>query len=309
MKKNAIVFLNGKFIPLPQARVSVTDRGFHYGDGLFETILAKNGRPVDLYAHLQRMRKGAKFLKLRIPYTNKKMADVMGALLRRNHLPNALVKVMVTRGPARRIGLSPKLAIGKPTLCIFAWAVHPTYSKKKMYKVIIGSIPRNKTPISGLKSLNYLSHVIAKMEADQSGADEAIFVDNDGHILEGTISNIFIVRRGRLLTPPLSLGVLDGVTRREVLQTARRLRIPTLEKIVTIPDLMQADEAFLAFTSAGVMPVQSVNGKKIGRRCPGPVTTRLKVVISAIPAVEKAPLDSEILFLSPQLLVHRKAID
>lgn len=271
------VYLNGKFVPQEKAAVSVFDHGFLYGDGVFEGIRAYNGRIFKLQEHLVRLFESAHSILLHIPLTLAQMEAAVLETVRRNKLRDAYVRVVVSRG-AGDLGLDPRKC-SQSTVVIIADTI--TLFPEELYKkgLSVISVPTKRNIADALdpkiKSLNYLNNILVKIEASQAGVMEAIMMNNSGLITEGSGDNIFIVKKGRLLTPPPYVGVLEGITRAVVMELAQKEGIPVVETPFTRHDLYVADECFLTGTAAEVIPVIEVDGRSIGDRAPGMITKKL----------------------------------
>ncbi|MBU0687350.1 MAG: aminotransferase class IV [Candidatus Margulisbacteria bacterium] len=248
------VFINGKIIDSRNAEISIFDRGFLYGDGLFESLRTYNCKPFLLDEHLARLFKSARLLKIKIPYSKLKIKNNIARLIKINKFKEAYIKIIVTRGEAKSHGLSTKNVKGKANVIIIIEKLKRS-PKKSNWKIIT----KTTTHSSTIKSLDYLNNILAKTEAEKKGADETILIDPQGYVLEGTVSNIFIVKNGILITPPLSLPILPGVTRQFIMKLARKLKIKVQEKKIKLKDLKNADECFLTFSGEGIVPV--INGK------------------------------------------------
>lgn len=260
-----IVFLNGKFVPEEQAVVSIFDRGFLYGDGLFEAIRIRAGKPFRWTQHLQRLRQGADLLKLKLPFSSENLLSYAQELSAKNHMPEAILRLYVSRGIGER-GYSPKGA-NNPFL---AMALYPTPSidlnNPPRRKVIVAkiSVPANH-PLTAIKSTNKLIHVLARAEADAFDADEALLVNTDGDLAEGTSCNVFWIQSNSIFTPPIESGALPGITRNLVLEICQKLSIPTKE-VASKPDILfKADGVFLSHTTMGIVEVEQVDGKNVSR--------------------------------------------
>jgi aminodeoxychorismate lyase len=255
-----IVYLNGRFVPEEQACVSIHDRGFLYGDGLFETIRIYQGSPFLWNAHMQRLQRGCAALHLRPPLTGREMLCALTTLLHRNRLIEATARIALTRGPGPR-GYSPRGA-DHPTFCIslFPPANVPLPAS---YKVITSSIrlPTN-DPLAAFKHGNKLRQVLARTEADAAGAAEALLLNDCGQVIEGTSTNLFWIDQDTLCTPPLE-GILPGTTRGYLLERAKTLNIPTRETSITLPELLQYAGVFLTSSGIEVMEVSHINGQEI----------------------------------------------
>lgn len=272
------VYLNGKI--LPEAKISVMDRGLLYGDGVFESLRTYQGKPFLLPEHLRRLKHGLKILKIketRNQITETRMAEIIKKLMKVNHLKEAYLKIIVTRGKVKSHGLDPKKVRGKPTIIILVEKAlkYPKETYTKGWKAIISSIGRTNIPTSRIKSLNYLDNILAKMEAQKAKADEAFLLDEKGVVIEGTISNVFIVKDKIIYTPSLKDPVLPGVTRSFVIKLAKRAGFKVVEKSFPPKELYHADECFVTFSGAGIIPITYVNKKRIGKGKVGSITTKL----------------------------------
>jgi branched-chain amino acid aminotransferase len=271
------IYLNRRFVAEKKAVISVFDHGFLYGDGIFETLRAYDGRLFRLDEHLTRLKESAKRLKIALPYTLPVLRRLMFQTLTTNHLRNALIRIAVSRG-AGPIGLDPALCL-KPTLVIIPRAFNgwASIQYRKGLKVAIVSIRR--TPSQALnariKSMNFLNNILAKTQAKENHADEGLMLTLDGYLSEGSISNLFLVKHRRLYTPAANLGILVGITRQVVIRLAEQTRIPVREARLMPSDLYKADECFLTNTSMEIMPVVKADGVKIGDGKPGPITRHL----------------------------------
>jgi aminodeoxychorismate lyase len=253
-----LVFLNGKFVPEEKAVISVFDRGFLYGDGLFETIRVFNGRPFRWREHLRRLEAGAEFLKIKLTYSPDHLLALAAELVRKNNLPDSLLRISFSRGVGSP-GYSPKDARA-PTLVM---SLRPARNPKNLpqWKLITASIrvPAN-DPLACFKTSNKLPQVLARAEADAAGADEALLVNTSGFVAEGTSSNVFWVKRGAIHTPPISAGILPGVTRVVVFEIAAGLGIRVHEKNIRPNELAKAEGVFLSLTSLGVVEAIQLDG-------------------------------------------------
>lgn len=271
------VYLNDKFVPQEEAVVSVFDHGFLYGDGVYETLRAYRGRVFQLAEHLARLERSASRIQLHLPVSLERLTDLVRESLSRNQLQEAYLRITVSRG-AGEIGLDPALC-KSPTLVIIAKPFQPY--PESLYadgvSVIVAKTRRNLPEAlpPQVKSLNFLNNILAKMEAKAAGAHEALMLNHQGELTEGTTSNMFVVQRGRVRTPAVECGILNGITRGLVLQLASELGIPSEETRLTVDDLLRADECFLTNTTQEVLPVTRVQGTMIGNGRPGEITRRL----------------------------------
>ena len=272
------VYIDGKFYPKSEAKISVYDHGLLYGDGVFEGIRAYNGIVFHLKEHIDRLYRSAHPIFLEIPLTKAELTEALLETLRKNNLKDAYIRLVVTRGVGD-LGLDPRRC-PKPTVIIITEPTLVLHSPEKLEKgisTVITWVRRNSVDAATheLKSLNYLNSILGKIEANNSGVDEAICLDKAGFVCEGVGENIFIVRDGKLLTPPLSSGALDGITRAFVIELAEKMGIEVIERNITPNELFTADEAFFTGTAAEVAPIHDVNGRVIGAGKQGPVTKRI----------------------------------
>lgn len=272
-----LIFINNKFVDERRAVISVFDHGFLYGDGVFETVRAYQGRVFRLDDHLKRLRISAEGLKISLPSNPSDLRRRLNETLGINHLKNGLLRICITRG-CGPIGLDPALC-KTPTFVIIP-RVFNGYSARvydKGFKIAVVTVRR--TPRSVLdpqiKSANFLNNIIAKMQAKRNRADEGIMLSANGYLTEGSISNLFIVTRGRVYTPRVDLGLLSGITRHLVIELAKKSNIPVKETRLRSADLHKADECFLTNTSMEIMPVTKADGITIGKGKPGPITRTL----------------------------------
>src|SRR5665648_44083 len=282
-----IIYCNGAFVQEEEAKVSVFDHGFLYGDGIFEGIRAYHGRVFKLDEHLKRLYESAKSIQLNIGVSKEEMKEIVLETLRKNGLKDAYIRLVVSRGKGD-LGLDPTKC---PRAAIFCIADQIKIFEPKMYEqgleVVTVAIRRNNHDSLSprIKSLNYLNNILAKIEANQAGVVEGVMLNQDGYVTEGTSDNIFILRDGVLLTPPLSAGLLEGITRDSVLQLSGQLGIVVREELFTRHDLYTADECFLTGTAAELIPVTKVDGREIGGAVPGEVYKQLLVAFRALTLV------------------------
>jgi len=272
-----ICWMNGQLIPLDQARVSVFDHGLLYGDGVFEGIRFYYGCAFRLAAHLDRLYRSAAALRLTIRYDRTALTAAIHQTIAAFHAKEGYLRLVVTRGEGK-LGLDPSTcARGNTIIIADHLALVGDDTRTTGARLIVAATRRLAS--DGLdpriKSLNYLNHILARMEATNAGADEAILLNAQGRIAEGTADNIFIVRDDVLLTPPVCDGALEGITRAVVLELAAALRIPARESSLAPYDLYTADEAFLTGTGAGLIAVREVDGRALAHS-PGPVFQRLQ---------------------------------
>jgi len=270
MDKN-IVFLNGQYMDIDNAKVSVLDRGFSYGDGLFETMRAYHGRVFRLGLHLDRFFKSAAKIFLQMPYSGDELSLIICDTIKKNNFQEAIIRLTATRGSSDP-GLNFSSALS-PTLLAHARPFTPLPIEYFETGVKVITVPSSAFRISGLreqiKSCNYLSHIMLKKQADDQGDFEAITLKDDGTVCEGTTSNIFIVKDGVLLTPPVSEHVLAGVTRKVVLEIANNQGMDCREGNFSKHEIFNADEVFLTNTGIEILPVCQVDNYRIGDGKPG----------------------------------------
>jgi branched-chain amino acid aminotransferase len=271
------IYLDGKFVDAADAKVSVFDHGLLYGDGIFEGIRLYQGNVFRLEEHLERLWYSAKALLLDIPISRQEMAVAVCEACRQNGLRDGYIRLVVTRGVGD-LGLSPWLC-PKPTIFIIADKISlypPEYYATGLSIVTVAT--RRTSPAAlapAVKSLNYLNNILAKLEARQAGALEAIMLNEQGFVAECTGDNVFIVHKGRLFTPAAQEGALKGITRGTIFDIATGLGLPLEEHQLTRYDLWNADECFLTGTGAEVIPVVKLDGREIGAGQPGPISHRI----------------------------------
>lgn len=275
--KEAKIYIDGKFYSEAEARISVFDHGLLYGDGIFEGIRFYSGRVFRLTEHLDRLWDSARSICLQIPITKKEMTEAVLETIRQNHLCDGYIRLLVTRGIGN-LGLNPEQC-KTPSVIIIAAAI-ALYSENLYRKglTVVTCVTRRCNPAAlnpAVKSLNYLNNVMARIEANLAGADEALMLNDAGNVAECTADNVFIVKRGQIVTPPVTAGALRGITRSVVFEIAGELGIKSLKADITRHDVFVADECFLTGTAAEIAPVVKVDGRSIGNGKPGPITTRV----------------------------------
>jgi len=271
------IYLDGKFVDKADAKVSVFDHGLLYGDGVFEGIRLYSGNVFRLEEHLERLEYSAKAILLDMPWSRKEISDATCETCRQNNLRDAYIRLVVTRGVGD-LGLSPWLC-AKPSIFIIADKITlypPEFYENGMAIVTVPTRRVNPAAFSpAVKSLNYINNILAKIEAKQFGAPEAIMLNDQGYVAECTADNIFMVHKGALLTPASSQGALKGITRGAIIDVAAALGIPFREENLTRYDLWNADEAFMTGTGAEAAPVVKLDGRVIGTGKPGPVFQKI----------------------------------
>ena len=275
---NRKVWFNGDLVAAGDARVSVFDHGLLYGDGVFEGIRAYNGRILKLRTHLVRLYESARSIDLSMQYSIDEIENAVRDMLEANGQQDGYIRLCVTRGMGT-LGLNPYICRGGSTFIIIADSIqlYPQEMYDNGLAVITAATIRNHPAALSprIKSMNYLNNILAKMEAIQSDCVEAVMLNHSGYVAECTGDNLFIVRDGKLWTPPLHAGILEGVTRNLVIELAEQAGIEVIQADMTRHDLYVADEFFLTGTAAEVIPVTKVDGRDIGSGQPGPITQQL----------------------------------
>ncbi|MDP3104677.1 MAG: branched-chain-amino-acid transaminase [Candidatus Methanoperedens sp.] len=286
-----LIYFNGKFVPKQEARTSVYDHGFLYGDGVFEGIRAYNGRVFRLDGHLDRLYDSAKAIDLKIPLSKEEMTKAIIETLKRNGLKDAYIRPIVTRGDGD-LGLDPrKCPVPNVFIITQEWgAMYGDLYEKGLTAVTVG-IRRNAPEAlpPNIKSLNYLNNILAKIEANVKGGDEAIMMDVHGNVSEGSGDNIFVVKNGKIITPP-TLNNLRGITRAAAIELAIKDRIPVSETNMGLFDMYTADEVFVTGTAAEIAPVTKVDGRIIGDGKPGQITRKLMAEFKELTGKEGTPI-------------------
>ncbi len=286
------VFIDGKYFDERKAKVSVFDHGLLYGDGVFEGIRAYNGRVFKLKEHIDRLFCSAKAILLNLPLSHAEFMRATVETCRRNKLRDGYIRLVVTRGVGT-LGLNPNRC-KNPSVIIIAGKIQ--LYPKEMYQrgMEIVTVPTTRNLHSALnpaiKSLNYLNNILAKIEANNAGCEEAIMLNAEGFVAECTGDNLFLVKAGKLFTPPLSAGALYGITRGTVMDIAREEGHEVSEPNLTRYDVFNADECFLTGTGAEIIPVTKVDGRVIGDGKPGVVTRKLENRYHALTKVSGEPI-------------------
>jgi branched-chain amino acid aminotransferase len=271
------VYIDGEFLPKSDAKISVFDHGLLYGDGIFEGIRVYDNCIFKLEEHLERLEYSAKGIALDLAWSRAEIASATVETCRRNGITNGYVRLVVTRGVGD-LGLSPRNC-EKPTLIIIADSIklYPEEFYRIGIKLI--TVPTRRVNPAALppmvKSLNYLNNILAKVEALQHGFHECLLLNDQGYVAECSGDNIFLVHKGRLLTPASHAGALVGITRQAVIEIAAARQIPVLETNLTRYDVFNADEAFLTGSAAEIVPVIELDGRTIGSGKPGATTAKL----------------------------------
>jgi branched-chain amino acid aminotransferase len=277
MDNEPLVYIDGEFYPKSQAKISVFDHGLLYGDGVFEGIRAYNDYVFKLKEHIDRLFQSAHALMLQIPLTKEQTIEAVLETLRKNKMKDAYIRLVVTRGVGD-LGLDPRKC-PKATVIVITGGIvlHGDEAKLQGITTFVSWVRRHPVDATSheIKSLNYLNSVMAKIEANLAGADEAVCLDKNGFVAEGVGENIFIVKNGKIITPPTCSGALPGITAQVVRKLASKLGNDFEEANITPFQLLNADEAFFSGTAAEIVPIREVNKRTIGDGKPGPVTKKL----------------------------------
>jgi branched-chain amino acid aminotransferase len=277
MSNELQVYIDGKYYPKSQATISVYDHGFLYGDGVFEGIREYNGVVFKLKEHIDRLYRSALAITLQIPLTKEAMIQAVVETLRKNKMKDSYIRLVVSRGVGD-LGLDPRKC-PKPTIIIITDTINIKAGDAKETGVTTMFSWVRRNPVDAttheIKSLNYLNSVLAKIEANACGVDEAICLESNGYIAEGVGENVFIVKNGELLTPPTSTGALAGITAEVVEKIAAKLNIKLTVTNLTPFMMFTADEAFFTGTAMEMVPIREVNKRTIGTGKPGPITQKL----------------------------------
>ncbi|MGO8931479.1 MAG: branched-chain-amino-acid transaminase [Limisphaerales bacterium] len=286
------IYIDGKYYSERDARISVFDHGLLYGDGIFEGIRAYSGRVFKLKEHIDRLFYSAKSILLKIPMAH---ADIMAATVetcRRNRIRDGYIRLVVTRGVGT-LGLNPNRC-KNPSVIIIADKIQlypPEFYQRGMDIITVPTTRNLHSALNpAIKSLNYLNNIMAKLEANNAGCEEAIMLNAEGFVAECTGDNIFIVKEGQLLTPPRSAGALYGITRRTVMEMAAEAGLNVSEPNLTRYDLFNADECFLTGSASELVPIVKIDGRVIGTGEPGPVTKSLVAQYHALTKASGEPI-------------------
>ena len=279
----ATIWIDGEWHTRETAKVSVFDHGLLYGDGVFEGIRVYAGKVFKLPEHLDRIYECAHAILLAIPMPKAEFGRVIEEAVRRAGMAEAYIRPIVTRGPGD-LGIDPRNC-GRPTMIVIVDAINiwpPERYQQGLSVITAGTpIPHREWLSPRVKSLNYLCHAMAKMEANFAGADEALMLDSSGHVAEGTGQNVFVVKKNVLRTPPLSAGILAGITRGVVMDLARQAGLTVVEDMLNRFDIYTADEAFLTGSASEIAPIRCYDGRDIGSGKAGPITRDLMARFTA----------------------------
>jgi branched-chain amino acid aminotransferase len=278
------IYIDGQYLDEANAKISVFDHGLLYGDGIFEGIRAYNGRVFKLKEHIDRLFYSAKAILLNIPLSHAEIMRVVVDTCRQNGIRDGYIRLLVTRGVGG-LGLNPNRC-KKPSVIVIADKIqlYPAEMYERGLDIITVPTVRNLHSAlnPAIKSLNYLNNILAKIEANNGGCEEAIMLNSEGYVSECTGDNIFIIKDGQMFTPPLSAGALYGITRGVVMELARLSGLPVSEPNLTRYDLFNADECFLTGTGAELIPVVKIDGRVVGTGKPGQVTKDLVTKYKAL---------------------------
>ena len=292
-----LAYVNGKIVPVAEAVVSVHDRSFLYGDGAFDTVVARRSRVFKLEPHIDRLFRSLQVLRIPPPLPKAELREAALDLMRRNGMVDGFLRMVVSRGTCTWVSLDPRAVTGGPTLVMLTRAadpppeIVPVHGHARGVRAVTASI--RKTPAASLesrvKSNNYLNSILARWEAIDAGVDEAILLDACGSVTEGSGDNVLAVARDSLLTPP-PLNILEGITRETILALAPRAGLRAEVRELTPYDLYTADEVFLTSTVVGVLPIVELDGRPVGSGTPGPVARCLQVLYDEVVVAEGTPL-------------------
>src|SRR3989442_11689198 len=286
------IYIDGQYCEEKDAKISVFDHGLLYGDGIFEGIRAYNGRVFKLKEHIDRLFYSAKAILLKVPLSHEQMTRAVVETCRKNEIRDGYIRLLVTRGVGG-LGLNPNKCKA-PSVVIIADKIqlYPVEVYERGLEIITVPTVRNLHSAlnPAIKSLNYLNNILAKIEAVNAGCEEAVMLNAEGFVSECTGDNIFVVKEGQLMTPPLSAGALYGITRRVVMEIAQESGLKVSEPNLTRYDLFNADECFLTGTGAEVVPIVKIDGRVIGEGKPGPIPPRLVTQYHALTKVSGEPI-------------------
>jgi branched-chain amino acid aminotransferase len=286
------IFIDGKFYDERAAKVSVFDHGLLYGDGIFEGIRIYNGRVFKLKEHIDRLFCSARAILLQIPLSHAELMKATIETCRKNKLRAGYIRLLVTRGVGN-LGLNPR-SCKRPSVIIIADKIQvypPELYARGMDIVTVPTVRNLHSALNpAIKSLNYLNNILAKIEANNAGVEEAVMLNAEGFVAECTADNLFIIKNGELFTPPLSAGALYGITRQTVIELAQASGLKVSEPNLTRYDLFNADECFLTGTGAEIMPVVKIDGRIIGTSKPGKLTRQLTEKYHALTNASGEPI-------------------
>ncbi|HOK56599.1 MAG TPA: branched-chain-amino-acid transaminase [bacterium] len=287
-----IIYLDGKFVDENEAKISIFDHGLLYGDGVFEGLRSYNGKIFKLDEHIIRLYNSAKAILLEIPVEKEELKKIIIETVKRNNLKDSYIRVVVTRGVGD-LGLDPRKC-KKPTIFVIASKIqlYPESLYDKGIDLVTVATRRNlnESLNPAIKSLNYLNNILAKIEANNSGASEGLILNQFGYVSECTGENIFIIKEKNLITPPVSAGALDGITRRVVMEIGENIGLKVKEENITRYDIYTSDECFLTGTAAEIVPVVVVDNRIIGDGKPGKITMKIRKEFHLLTEIEGIPV-------------------
>lgn len=287
------IYINGEYVTKENAKVSVYDHGFLYGDGIFEGIRIYGGNIFKCKEHLERLYDSAKSIMLDMPLSYEEMEQALVETIRRNELRDGYIRLIVSRGPGN-LGLDPKRC---PTAWVIIIVEQLAIYPEEAYKnglVSVSVTQRRNIPDAlnpKIKSLNYLNNILVKIQANLAGVGEAIMLNAQGYVAEGSSDNIFIIKKGVVYTPPCYIGALEGITRGTIMELCEKLGYPLKEEPFTLHDVYVADEVFFTGTAAEVIAVREVDGRVIGAGQAGPITTHLLQAFRDIVEIDGVKID------------------
>lgn len=277
MDKEPLIYMDGKFVEKSKAVVSVFDHGLLYGDGIFEGIRAYNGSVFRLVDHINRLYDSARVIRLKMPLTKHEMSEAVLETLRKNQLRDAYIRLVVTRGTGD-LGVDPSLCKA-PTTFIIAEPMSSILGPRepKVLRMMVSSYRRDAVDSTSheVKSLNYMNSILAKIEANSAGADDAILLDRRGFVSEASVTNIFLVKDGKVVTPSSAAGILHGITRDRIVRLCQDLGLEVEQRDVTPFELAVADEVFVVGTKSELAAVGMISGNSVGGGAAGPTTRKL----------------------------------
>ncbi len=286
------IYIDGQYLDEANAKISVFDHGLLYGDGVFEGIRVYSRRIFKLDEHLERLFDSTKAILLKVPLSFDELREATVETCRRNKLEDGYIRLLVTRGKGS-LGLSPD-SCPRATVIIIAAEIELFPREYYTKGLRVATAPTRRTAPAALnpsvKSLNYLNNVMGKIEGKLLGAQEVIMLNEQGYVAEGSGDNIFVLKKGRLFTPPIYSGALGGITRRVAMDLATEMAIPVSEVMLTRYDLFVADEVFLTGTGAEIIPAVEIDGRPIGDGRPGPVTRRMMEAYAKLTRSEGTPI-------------------
>ncbi|KZZ85887.1 branched-chain-amino-acid transaminase [Bacillus sp. SJS] len=296
------IFLNGEFVRKEDAKISVYDHGFLYGDGIFEGIRVYNGNIFRMKEHMDRLYESGKSILLNMPYNQEELSDLVIKTVEKNGLRDAYIRLVVSRGVGD-LGLDPyKCPSANVVIIVEPLAIFPKHLYDTGIDIVTVPTRRNRPDVLSpkVKSLNYLNNILVKIEAHLANVSEALMLNDQGYVAEGSADNVFIYKNGKLLTPPGYIGALEGITRNAIIDIANELGYKVSEEPFTRHDVYTAEEVFLTGTAAEVIAVVKVDGRVIGNGVPGEHTNYLleKFRRKVIEEGEKVNLPDENLHVS-----------